>query len=130
GVMRRALWASVVYNLGGALLFAFPASLGRLAGLPGPVPRIYPTLLGLFVTLFAGTYAWLARQPRIDRPLVAFAALGKSGFFAILFMCWLVGEAPGLGVLAATGDLGFAAVFAWWLRSEAAPAAAAGSRAA
>src|SRR5207249_55184 len=57
--MRSTLWASVVYNLGGTLLFVFPSSLGRLAGLPGPVPRVYTALLAVFVALFGGAYAWL-----------------------------------------------------------------------
>jgi hypothetical protein len=49
-LMRRALWISVVYNLGGALLFAFPSSLlVLLAGLPPTVPPIYCALLALFV---------------------------------------------------------------------------------
>ena len=114
-LMRRALWASAAFNAGGALLFAFPASLGRLAGFPAPAPHLYTAFLAFLVALFGGAYAWLARQPRIDRPLVAFAALGKTGFFVVVFVCWLLGEVPGRGVLAATGDLGFAAVFAWWL---------------
>src|SRR5213596_3171269 len=76
--MRSALWASAVYNLGGTLLFVFPSSLGRLAGLPAPVARVYTALLAVFVALFGGAYAWLARQPRIDRPLVAMAASGRS----------------------------------------------------
>jgi hypothetical protein len=109
--MRRALWASVVYNFGGALLFGFPGSLGHLAGLPAPVPRVYTALLAFFVALFGGAYAWLACQPRIDRPLVAVAALGK------------VGDVPGLGVLAASGDVVFAAIFARWLLGEAAASA-------
>lgn len=130
-LMRRALWASVAFNLGGALLFAFPASLGRLAGLPGSVPHVYSASLAFMVALFGGSYAWLARQPRIDRPLVAFAALGKTGFFAVVFVCWLLGEAPARGVLAATGDVAFAAIFAWWLLVEpAVPAASAEPRAA
>ena len=120
-LMRCALWASVVYNLGGALLFALPDSLGRLAGFPAPVPRVYTALLAFFVALFGGAYAWLARQPRIDRPLVALAAFGKAGVFAIVLASWLVGEVPGLGVLAASGDLVFAAVFGWWLLRGAGP---------
>src|SRR5262249_19073258 len=36
-LMRRVLWASVFFNLLGAVLFLFPASIGRLAGLPAPV---------------------------------------------------------------------------------------------
>jgi len=127
--MRSTLWASVVYNLGGTLLFVFPSSLGRLAGLPAPVPRVYTALLAVFVALFGGAYAWLARQPRIDRPLVAMAALGKAGVFAVILVCWLLGEAPGRGVLSVSGDLAFAAVFAWWLLGAAAdPAEAEASR--
>ncbi len=114
-IIRRALWASVFFNLGGALAFAFPASLGRLAGLPGPAPHLYTAFIAVMVTLFAGTYAWLASQPVIDRPLVAFSALGKTGFFVVVLGCWLLGEAPGRGVIAASGDLAFAAIFAWWL---------------
>lgn len=117
--MRRALRATSVFNLGGALLFAFPASLGQLAHLPVPVPHIYSASLAVLVALFGGTYAWLARQPQIDRPLVVFAALGKASFFAVVLACWLLGEAPALGVVAASGDLAFAAVFAWWLLGQA-----------
>jgi hypothetical protein len=114
-IVRRALWASVFFNVGGALLFTFPETIGSLVGLPAPVPRLYSVTLGFFVILFAGTYLWLALQPRIDRPLVGFAAIGKSGFFVVALACWLAGEAPGLGVVGAAGDLGFAALFAWWL---------------
>jgi hypothetical protein len=114
--LRRALWVSVVYNFGGAFLFAFPSSpLGQFVKLPTPVPPIYGALLALFVGLFGGAYAWLASQPTIDRPLVALAAIGKAAVFAVLFVFWLVGEAPGRGVLAATGDLILAGIFAWWL---------------
>ena len=117
-LLRRALRASVVFNIGGALLFAFPESIGQLAALPTPVPRVYSATLAMLVALFAATYAWLARQPQIDRPLVTFAAVGKAGFFAVVFVCWLVGEAPALAVMGAVGDLAFAAIFAWWLVSD------------
>lgn len=112
--MRRALRATAVFNVGGALLFAFPDSLGKLAGLPGPVPHVYCWFIAFLVLLFGATYAWLARQPTIDRPLVVFSALGKAGFVTIVFLCFLLGEVPVLSVLAASGDLGFAAIFAWW----------------
>lgn len=118
-LMRRALWASVCFNLGGALLFFFPASLGRLAGLPVPVPPAYSALLAFFIVLFGGAYARLALQPRFDRPLVAFSAIGKAGAFAVVVACWMAGAVEARAVLAITGDLVFAAIFAWWLLGSA-----------
>lgn len=126
--IRRALLTSVPFNLGGAALFAFPESaLGRLIGLPGPVPAIYGATIAFFVVLFGGTYGWLAMQPVIDRPMVAFAAVGKSGFFILISAFWIFGQAPGLGVLAAAGDLVFAILFFRWLRGTASGARSAAS---
>jgi len=124
--MRRALRTSFVFNLFGALGFAFPGSLGRLAGFPSPVPHVYSATLAVLVALFGCTYGWLAGQPRIDRPIVVFCALGKAGFFAVVLGCWLLGELPGIALGAAAGDLVFAAIFFWWLLGGAeAPAVAA-----
>ena len=118
-VMRRALGVSVIYNLAGAFLLAVPSSpLGQLAGVPTPVPPIYRALAGFFVALFGGAYAWLAGQREIDRPLVALAVIGKGGVFAIILVFWLLGEGPGRGVVAASGDLALAGIFAWWLFSS------------
>ena len=114
--MRRVLRTTAVMNFGGALLFAFPGSLlGQLAGLPAPAPPLYTVFIAFLVALFGATYAWLARQPRIDRPLVAFSAIGKTGFFVVVSLCWLFGEVPARTVLTAAGDLVFAAIFVWWL---------------
>jgi hypothetical protein len=114
--MRRVLWASVLFNLGGAVLFGFPSSpLGQLVGLPSLVPPLYRALLALFVLLFAGAYAWLASQDRIDRPMVALAAIGKASAFTVIGGLWLLDLAPGRGVLVASGDLVLAFIFAGWL---------------
>jgi hypothetical protein len=114
--LRAALWFSVIFNLAGAFLFAFPQSLaGRLAGLPEAVPVLYRALLGYFVLLFAGTYLWLALQRVIVRPMIAQAAIGKASAFAIVALCWLEGAAGGRAVIATTGDLVLAAIFAAWL---------------
>lgn len=116
--MRRVLWVAAAFNLGAAFVLAFPASwIGQLAGLPVPVPPIYTTLLAFFVILFGGAYAWLACQPSIDRPLVALAVFGKTGVFIVVLGFWLFGAAPDRGLLAACGDLVFAAIFVWWLLS-------------
>ncbi len=115
-LIRRALWATAVFNVAGAYLFALPSSaLGRFAGLPIAVPSLYRALVAMFVLLFAGAYAWLARQPTIDRSMVAFAAIGKTSAFAVVFFLWLASAAEGRSVLALAGDLAFAGVFAWWL---------------
>jgi hypothetical protein len=113
--IRRALWVTTVFNFIGAAAFFFPDTLGQLAGLPAPVPLLYRGAMAFLIGLFGATYAWLALQPRLDRPLLAFAAIGKAGFFSVVVLCWLPGEAPLHGVVTAAGDLAFAAIFAWWL---------------
>jgi hypothetical protein len=122
-VMRLALRATCALNFGAAFLFLFPDSLGRLAGFPGPASALHRVFVAFMVALFGATYGWLARRPRIDRPLVAFCALGKAGFFTVAFGCWLFGELPGRGAFTASGDLVFAAIFVWWLAGGS-PAAA------
>ncbi len=113
--MRRSLQTTAVLNLGGALLFAFPESLGEMAAMPAPAPRLYTIFLSFLVALFGISYAWLARQPRIDRAIVVLSAGGKIGFFGVAFGCWLAGEVAGRTVVAASADLVFAAIFLWWL---------------
>jgi hypothetical protein len=115
-LIRCVLWFSALFNLGGALLFAFPASPpGQLVGMPVPVQPAYCGLLALFVILFGGAYAWLAMQPEIDRPLLAFGAIGKACAFVAVALFWAFGEASGRTVLAVTGDLVLAALFFSWL---------------
>jgi hypothetical protein len=117
--LRRALWASVPFNLGGALFFLFPGSFaGQLLGLPEVVPLLYRAGLVLFVVLFAGTYAWNAMQPTIDRPLVWLAVVGKSSFFFLVTLLWLFGEVPFRSVFATSGDFLLAAAFAWGLQED------------
>jgi hypothetical protein len=116
--MRGALVASAVFNLGAALIFAFPDSLGQLGGLPTPVPHIYTALLAVFVILFGVAYAWLARQRIIDRPLVGISALGKTAVFTVILVFSIRGDLGGRSALAASGDLVFAAIFAWWLAAS------------
>jgi hypothetical protein len=116
--IRRALWLSVPFNVAGAILFAFPSScLSQYFGLPTPVPALYSTVLAFNILLAGGMYACIARQPKIDRPLVKLAVIGKTGFFLFMVVFWLLGHVPGQAVLAASGDLAFGVIFAWWLFS-------------
>jgi len=117
-VIRGALWASVPLNLLGVLLFAPPALGYGADSLPIPAPRFYAAQIALTIALFGGVYAWLARQPRIDRPLVVVGALGKLGFFALFVAYWAAGDLPGSVVPQAAPDLALALVFLWWARGE------------
>ena len=118
-LMRATLWTSVVLNGVGATLFAFPSESGaELFGLTDPVPRLYSTLCALFVGLFGGAYLWLVRQPRIDRPLVAFAAITKAAVFTVFLAFWISGGVTTLGLLVVLPHLVVAAIFAWWLGRE------------
>jgi hypothetical protein len=113
--MRAVLWIGAAFNFGAAAMLAFPDTVGAFFGFPDSGPLFYRWLLVLFVALFGGAYAWLALQPQISRPLVALAALGKTGVFIVAVVCWLLGDIPLPSLLPAVGDLAFAMVFAWWL---------------
>jgi len=114
--MRRVLLLSAGFNVLGGLLFAFPNfPTGRLAGLPSDVPGLYRATVFLFIVLFGAMYAWLARRPRIDRPMVAFGAIGKASFFALVLLFWSAGALPGRSVWVTSGDAVLAGVFALWL---------------
>ena len=83
--LRRVLWLAALVNVFGAFLFAFPASApSRLAGLPPDAPIVYRAMTALFILLFGAAYAWLAAQPAINRPFVAFGAIGKASAFALI----------------------------------------------
>ena len=115
-VLRPALWTAAFFNLAGAYPFAFPgSSMGQFAGLPADAPVVYRAMTALFVLLFGGAYAWLAMQPTINRPFVAFGAIGKALAFVTVVVLWLRGAVPGGGVLAMIGDVLLALVFAWCL---------------
>jgi hypothetical protein len=115
-IVRTALGASVPFNLGAAYLFARPDSaFAKGLGIPGPAPPLYCALVALFLVLFAGAYAWLCRSREIARPLVAFAAIGKSlAFFTFVFL-WLLSLGPGGAAVASLGDAFLAGIFLWWL---------------
>lgn len=117
-MIRAALLAAALFNLGAALAFAFPASLGQLVALPA-APPVYLALSAMFIGLFGGCYAWLAMQPAISRPLLAFGAIGKTIAFAVFLGLWLCGQASTLLMLGGVGDLVFAAFFFAWLRAHA-----------
>jgi len=117
--VRLSLWLAFPFNLLAAAILAFPSSqLGQLMGLPASVSPLYSAMVAFFIALFGCAYAWLARLPDIDRPMLGLGAIGKSGAFLIAFSLWLSGAVSGLVVVVAVGDLVFACVWLGWLRAS------------
>lgn len=116
--IRGSLWLACPFNLMAAIVFAFPSSaVGQQLGLPGHVHPLYSLLVALFVGLFGLVYAWLARRPTIDQPLLALGSIGKLGAFLIAGFLWLAGVVPGVVAFVALGDLAFATLWLRWLLS-------------
>jgi hypothetical protein len=126
-VMRAALWATVALNTLGVFVFA-PAAFGRPTDLlPLAAPPYYAAQVAYTIALFGAVYAWLAMQPRINRPLVIVGALGKLGFFVLAVAYWMAGDLAAAVVPQAMPDLVLAIVFLWWAwprAAELAPASA------
>ena len=115
-LIRRTLWATAAFNIGGSAVLAFPASyLGQLYGFPADVPPMYRFLLPLLIFAYGCAYAWLARQSSISRPFIAFVAINKFFVFAVIFVLWLLHEASFGSVVAMSADLVFAVLFVLWL---------------
>jgi hypothetical protein len=119
-LVRISLWTAFLFNLLAAAVFAFPASApGQQLGMPASVSPIYATMVAFFVALFGCAYAWLARRPTIDRPLLGLGCIGKTGAFLIAAGLWLRGDVSASLFLVALGDLAFAGLWFTWLRTEA-----------
>jgi hypothetical protein len=125
-VIRVALWSSVALNILGVFVF-LPAAIGNAAPLlPIHAPRLYAAQIGLTIGLFCGVYAWLARQPHINRPLVIVGALGKLGFFLLFVLYAALGDFSWGAAANATPDLILATIFLWWASSVRSPELRAG----
>ena len=113
---RRALLATGVLNLGGALTLApvFP-NLRVLAGLPEAGHPLYAWLLALWTLFFGLAYLRLAFAPTPERLFLQVATAGKASFTLLLVAFWLRGVLPIQAPLAGLSDLFFAMVFVVWL---------------
>ena len=57
----------------------------------------------------------LARQRPLNRPFIAFGAIGKASAFLLGLALWFFGEVSATGVALFGGDLALAGLFAWCL---------------
>lgn len=117
-LFRRALLATGLLNLFGAALLAPPCvALRELAGLPEAGHGLYGWILSLWILFFGIGYLRLGRSTAQERYFVAIGAAGKASFSLLLASYWLAGDLPFRAALAGSADLGFAAVFVYWLRA-------------
>ena len=118
-LLRTALMASAMFNLGGVALFSMPASFpSQLAGLPTEVPAIYRYLTALFMLLFGAAYAWLSSRECVERPLVVFGIIGKIAAFSLMMALWMTDQIATRTLVTISGDLVFALLFVAGLRSS------------
>lgn len=113
--IRPVLWLGAAFNAVVALSMLFPEAFG----LPPPAAgaTFNTWILAWFVALFGAAYAWMAIHPVIPRALVALAAIGKTGVFAIALACLWRGEIVLPTFVVAVFDLAFALCFVAWLRA-------------
>ena len=115
---RRALLATGLLNFFGALLIAPPSvALRALAGLPESGHPLYSWILSLWILFFGVGYLRLSRSTAQERYFVAIGASGKASFSLLLAAYALAGDLPVRAALAGSADLGFAAIFAYWLHA-------------
>ena len=115
-MIRIVLWVGVAFNALVATMLMLPATLGVPVALPPIDSDFYRWMLSYFVVLFCATYAWLALAPTISRPVVALAAIGKTGSFVIALICLARSDIQLETFFISVGDLAFAMYFFLWLR--------------
>jgi hypothetical protein len=113
--VRPVLWIGVGFNALVAMMLLYPWAPG--AALPPVGSVFYLWMLVYFVALFSATYAWLALQPEISRPVVGLSALGKTGVFVVALACLLRNDIPVRTFAVSIIDLAFAVYFFLWLRA-------------
>ena len=109
-LVRKVLVLTVVYNLCGALMFMFPATLGAVADLPTPAPLINSWLVGGVILLLGMVAVWQCRRP-LDLPLLTVFGIAKLAFFLLMLTSHLLGEVNLFAVLAASADLVMGTLF-------------------
>ncbi len=110
-VLRATLYFSFFYNMFGAATFFLPADFGRSAGLPINVPFLHTAFLANNILLFGFVSLWLARQRKIDVPLLVVFGISKITFCAIMLISYLKGEIALMGFWGSCVDLVMGLIF-------------------
>ena len=105
-------FVAALFNFAVAAAFVWPDSpVWHWLGLIKPMQSLIPDLFAMFVALFGVGYFMIALNPRVNRPLILFGAIGKLSVVALVAYHYATGRI-GLAVPAlASGDLVFALLF-------------------
>lgn len=122
--MKAALLATGALNMFGAALF-FPAweSLRVKNGFPTGSDPLYLSIISSWIFLFGICYFWLGISGRNERLFLVIGTAGKTAFVALIVLFTARGELPLMTALSTLPDLGFAALFAYYLISTRSTAA-------
>ncbi len=111
-----ALAALFNFAVGLPLVVAPAAMLAIVSS--DPAGDLLPArMAGVLIATFGIGYAMVARQPEGRRDIVRLGVIGKSAIVAMVAVLWLAGEIAPVSAALSCGDLLFAALFLFYLRS-------------
>jgi len=115
-IIRITLRLSFVFNLIAAYLVAVPGSmLAQFAGFTLSSSAMHTGLAALMVAALGLAYGWMAQQPVINRPMLAFGGLVKASAFTLFVAQWFFDAVTGRFVLFAVVDIVLAIIWLSWL---------------
>lgn len=115
-VIRITLRLSFVFNLVAAYMVAFPGTiLAQFAGFSLSSSALHTGLAALMVAALGLAYGWMAQQPVINRPMLAFGGLVKGSAFTMFAIQWFFDAVTARFVLFAAADIVFAIIWLGWL---------------
>ena len=110
-LLRTTLYFTFFYNLMGFITFLAPERFGQLAGLPAGVPFLFTGFIAFNILLFGLVGLWQARQPDMNRPVLAIIGISKITFCLLMGLSWLKGEVAFAGFLMSLVDFAMGIVF-------------------
>lgn len=121
-LMKRALIATAVMNVFGALLFVPPVTFFRkFFGFPADTHPLYLWIISLWIFFFGICYLWLGLTERREPLFLAIAAAGKISFSLLLIIYAAGGEIPAMAAASGLLDLFFGLFFIGYLWKSAKP---------
>lgn len=109
-------WVAAFYNWAvGVPLFIAPGALETITGPLAQTDLALAKITGALIVCFGIVYAIVARDPARFRPVVWAGLVGKVGIALVYLPDWLNGTVPSTTVAMVLGDLGFCAVFLFFL---------------